>query len=94
MFSVHRATITKSGQMSVPAAIRNRWKTRRVSIVDLGDRIIVSPLPEDPIAAFRGSFAGRGPSSEELRRLAREEEQEIEDAKWERWNAGRTRDPS
>ena len=81
---MHRATITKAGQMSVPAAVRHRWKTREVAIVDLGDRIVVSPLPEDPIAAFRGSFAGRGPSSEELRRLSREEDQEIEDAKWQR----------
>jgi bifunctional DNA-binding transcriptional regulator/antitoxin component of YhaV-PrlF toxin-antitoxin module len=84
VFSVHRATITKSGQMSVPASVRRRWKTRKVSIVDLGDRIVVAPLPDDPISAFRGSFAGPGPSSEEARRIAREEEQEAEDAKWER----------
>jgi hypothetical protein len=70
--------------MSVPAAVRHRWKTRQVSIVDLGDKIIVSPLADDPIAALRGAFAGRGRSSEELRRMAREEEQEIEDAKWAR----------
>jgi len=95
VFSVHRATITKSGQMSVPAVVRHRWKTREVSIVDLGDRIIVSPLPEDPIAAFRGSFAGRGPTSEEARRIAREEEQEIDDAKWARLERGsRTDDPA
>lgn len=95
MFGVHQATITKSGQMSVPASVRHRWKTRKVSIVDLGDKIIVSPLPDDPIAAFRGSFKGRGLSSEELRRLAREEENRIEDAKRERWSASRTkRDPA
>jgi bifunctional DNA-binding transcriptional regulator/antitoxin component of YhaV-PrlF toxin-antitoxin module len=88
------STITKSGQMSVPAAVRHRWKTRKVSIVDMGDRIIVSPLPDDPISALRGAFAGRGMSTEELRRLAREEEQEIEDAKWERYKAGRTSDPA
>jgi bifunctional DNA-binding transcriptional regulator/antitoxin component of YhaV-PrlF toxin-antitoxin module len=92
---VHRATITKSGQMSVPAAVRHRWKTRDVSIVDLGDRIIVSPVPDDPIGAFRGSFAGRGPTSDEARRIAREEEQEIEDAKWARLEGGaRTDDPA
>lgn len=80
--------------MSVPAAVRHRWKTRKVAIVDLGDRIIVTPMPDDPVTALRGALAGRGVSSEELRRLAREEEQEIEDAKWERWNAGRDRDPA
>ena len=94
MFGVHQATITKSGQMSVPAAVRNRWKTRKVSIVDLGDKIIVSPLPDDPIAALRGAFAGRGLPTEELRRLAREEENRIEDAKWERWKAGHVLDPA
>ncbi len=94
MFSVHHATITKSGQMSVPASIRHRWNTRRVVIVDNGTHIVVSPVPDDPIAAFRGSLEGRGPTSEEARRLAREEEREIEEAKWERWNAGRTRDPA
>ena len=94
MFSVHHATITKSGQMSVPAAIRHRWNARRVVIVDNGSHIVVSPIPDDPIAAFRGSLAGRGPTSEEARRLAREEEREIEEAKWERWSAGRTRDPA
>lgn len=93
MFSVHRATITKSGQMSVPAAVRHRWKTQNVSVVDLGDHIIVSPVPDDPIAALRGAFAG-GMPSEELRRLAREEENEIEDARWERWGHGRRRDPA
>ncbi len=94
MFSVHHATITKSGQMSVPASIRHRWNARKVVIVDNGSHIVVSPVPDDPIAAFRGSLAGRGPTSEEARRMAREEEREIEEAKWERWNAGRKRDPA
>ena len=82
MFSVHRATITKAGQMSVPARIRHRWKTQKVSIIDHGDYFLVAPVPDDPISAFRGSFAGRGPSSEEARRLAREEEAEREDRRF------------
>lgn len=94
MFAVHRATITKSGQMSVPASVRHRWNTRHVTIVDNGSHIVVTPLPDDPIAAFRGSFAGRGPSSDELRRQAREEEQEIEDAKWARSLGESERDPA
>lgn len=60
----------------------------------MGDRIIVTPLPDDPIAALRGAFAGRGIPTEELRRLAREEENRIEDAKWERWGADRAHDPA
>jgi bifunctional DNA-binding transcriptional regulator/antitoxin component of YhaV-PrlF toxin-antitoxin module len=84
VFSVHRATITKSGQMSVPAEIRRRWQARSVVIVDNGSHFVVSPAPADPISALRGSLAGVGPTSEEARRTAREEEQEIEDERWER----------
>jgi hypothetical protein len=80
--------------MSVPAPIRHRWNTDKVVIVDNGSHFVVTPVPDDPIASLRGSLAGRGPTSEEARRIAREEEQEIEDARWARWNAGRTRDPS
>lgn len=68
--------------MSVPARIRHRWNTRKVSIVDHGDYFLVTPVPDDPVSAFRGSFAGRGPSSEEARRLAREEEAEREDRRF------------
>ena len=71
---MQRALITKAGQMSLPAAIRKRWNTRAVAIDDRGDYIVVRPVPADPIAAFRGSFARRGPSSDEARQLAREED--------------------
>jgi bifunctional DNA-binding transcriptional regulator/antitoxin component of YhaV-PrlF toxin-antitoxin module len=83
---MRRAQITKAGQMSVPAAIRSRWETRTVVIEDRGDHFIVRPAPADPIAAFRGSFKGRGPSSDEGRRIARDEERRREEAK-----AGRRR---
>lgn len=74
-----RAVITRSGQMSVPAVIRRRWGTRDVLVDDLGDHFVVRPAPEDPIAAFRGSLAGRGPSSDTARRLARDEELQHDD---------------
>jgi bifunctional DNA-binding transcriptional regulator/antitoxin component of YhaV-PrlF toxin-antitoxin module len=76
---MQRALITKAGQMSLPAAIRRRWDTRAVAIDDQGDYIVVRPIPADPVAAFRGSFASRGPSSDEARRLARDEEQRREE---------------
>ena len=79
--TMQRALVTKAGQLSIPAAIRRRWNARAVLIDDLGDHIVVRPVPEDPIARFRGRFAGRGPSSDEARRLAREEERRIEEAK-------------
>jgi AbrB family looped-hinge helix DNA binding protein len=78
---MQRALITKAGQMSVPADIRRRWNTRAVLIEDRGEYIVIRPAPADAIAAFRGSFKARGPSSEEGRRLAREEERLREEEK-------------
>ena len=70
--------ITKAGQMSLPATIRRWWNTRAVVIDDHGDHIVIRPVPSDPIAAIRGRFAGRG-SSEEARRVARTEENRLEE---------------
>jgi AbrB family looped-hinge helix DNA binding protein len=72
--------ISSNGQVSIPAVVRRRWNTSRVLVIDKGERIIVRPIPEDPIGAVIGKYAG-GRSSEELRRMAREEEAEQEDAR-------------
>lgn len=70
------ARITANGQISLPAAIRRRWGVQRVAIVDRGDLAVVRAVPDDPVAYFRGRYAGRGPNSSELRR----QEQEAEEA--------------
>ena len=71
---VKRARITSGGQVSLPAAVRRRWGTRTVRFEDHGDHLVVTPLPDDPIAAARGSLRGRLPQTDELRKLAREDE--------------------
>jgi bifunctional DNA-binding transcriptional regulator/antitoxin component of YhaV-PrlF toxin-antitoxin module len=77
-----RLKISAGGQVSVPAAVRRRWKTRVVVADDRGDHLILRPAPEDPIEAARGAFAHLpGPSVDEVRRLDREEEREIEERK-------------
>jgi bifunctional DNA-binding transcriptional regulator/antitoxin component of YhaV-PrlF toxin-antitoxin module len=74
------APITTGGQISIPAVVRRRWGTRRVLIEDQGDQLVVKPIPDDPIAAVRGIFAGRGGhTTDELRKIARAEEREAED---------------
>ena len=82
------ATISRGGQISIPASIRRRWGTSRVAVDDEGDQIVLRPIPDDPIAAAMGSLAGPGPSSDELRRMLREEEAEIEERKWGRSTDG------
>ena len=77
--------ISKGGQISVPAEVRQRWRTRRLQVEDRGDELIIRPAPEDPIAAARGALKGRGGhTSDELRRIAREEERRAEERKWGR----------
>jgi len=71
--------ITTSGQVSIPAAVRRRWGTRRVQVEDKGDHVVVRPIPDDPIAAAFGIFKDRGIKTDELRRIAREDERRVEE---------------
>ncbi|MGH3025858.1 MAG: hypothetical protein ACRDLR_05395 [Gaiellaceae bacterium] len=41
---------------------------------DQGDRLIVTPIPDDPIGAARGALRGRLGSSSDLRKVARRDE--------------------
>jgi AbrB family looped-hinge helix DNA binding protein len=60
-------TVSRNGQVSIPAETRARWNTRQVVVVDLGDRVVMRPLSENPVAALKGKYAGRGPSSDAAR---------------------------
>lgn len=71
--------VTDSGQVSIPAQVRRRWGAKRVIVVDEGDRLILRPVPDDPIEAARGSLAGAGPTTDEMREMYRAEESEAEE---------------
>jgi bifunctional DNA-binding transcriptional regulator/antitoxin component of YhaV-PrlF toxin-antitoxin module len=68
-------TVTRAGQLSLPADVRRRWGARRVALEDHDEYVVLRPLEDDAISAFVGSFEGRGQSSEELRARDRREEQ-------------------
>ena len=70
--------VSSNGQVSIPAEARARWGADRMLVVDLGDRIVMRPMPDDPIGDLRGKYKGRGPSSDEARRQARLEDAERE----------------
>lgn len=70
----HVMTVSRNGQVSIPAGARARWNTRRVLVVDLGDRVVVRPLPDAPIVEMMGKYRGRGPSSDRARRDGRRED--------------------
>ena len=67
-------TVSQNGQVSIPADARARWKTRRVVVVDFGDRVVMRPLPDDPVEDLEGKYEGRGPTADQARRRARREE--------------------
>ncbi len=80
-------SVSGNGQVSIPAAVRSRWQSDprlvagKVRVVDLGDRVVVAPLFEDPVEALRGKYAGRGLYTDEARVRARREEDEADSAK-------------
>lgn len=52
-----QSKLTTGGQITVPAHVRKRWNTERVTVEDRGDHLIVRPMAEDRaarIAALRG----------------------------------------
>lgn len=70
--------VSGNGQVSIPAGARARWKVSRVVVVDLGDRVVLRPLPDEPVKALQGKYAGRGPSSDAARQAARADERAAE----------------
>ena len=64
-------TLSRNGQVSIPAEARSRWNTRRVVVVDLGDRVVMRPLPGDPVGELEGKYRGRGPRTDRARQQAR-----------------------
>ena len=70
----HVMTISTNGQVSIPAATRARWNARRVVVVDLGDRVVMRPLSDQPAAELEEKYKGRGPTSDRARGQARRAE--------------------
>lgn len=80
-----RHRITKVGQVSIPAEIRERWAASNVLIVDEGERIVMQPVPDNPLEAIRGILKGKGRSditAAEAVRQAREEDNAASERKW------------
>ena len=63
--------VSSNGQVSIPAEVRARWQTDRVVVADLGDRVVMRPLAENPLEALRGKYQSRGPSTDSVRRQER-----------------------
>lgn len=66
--------VSSNGQVSIPAEARARWNVDQVVVVDLGDRVVLRPLPAEPVSELRGKYRRRGPSSDRIRRQSRVDE--------------------
>jgi bifunctional DNA-binding transcriptional regulator/antitoxin component of YhaV-PrlF toxin-antitoxin module len=66
--------ITTSGQISLPATVRSRWRTKSVAVEDFGDHVVIRPLPDDPIIAARGALKKKIGTADSLRAKARKDE--------------------
>lgn len=71
MTTTYVMKVSSNGQVSIPAEARARWRADQVVVADLGDRVVLRPLPEDPVGALRGKYRGRGPSTTDARAEAR-----------------------
>jgi bifunctional DNA-binding transcriptional regulator/antitoxin component of YhaV-PrlF toxin-antitoxin module len=76
-----RMRISKGGQLSIPATVRHRWATSTVVLDDQGDRIVIEPAPDDPIAAAFGALRAEfeGIDLADMRRQAREDDRIAEE---------------
>ncbi|HLI32445.1 MAG TPA: hypothetical protein VKU89_06885 [Solirubrobacteraceae bacterium] len=75
-----RVKISKGGQVSIPAPIRHRWATSTLTLEDCGERLILTPAADDPIAAAEGALRQELPALDldSLRKAAREDDQAAE----------------
>jgi bifunctional DNA-binding transcriptional regulator/antitoxin component of YhaV-PrlF toxin-antitoxin module len=65
-------TVSRNGQVSIPAAARARWATGHVLVVDLGDRVVIRPAA--PVDELVGKYRDRGPSTDRARHSARSDD--------------------
>ncbi len=72
MAMARRMKLSKGGQVSVPAAIRNRWQTNTVVIDDRGDHLVVRPVADDPVESTFGVFAEEFADAPPAEQLIRE----------------------
>lgn len=69
--------VSRNGQVSIPAAARQRWAADRVVMVDLGDHVVMRPARTNPLAELTGKYAGRA-VGDALRRTERRDDAERE----------------
>lgn len=78
--------VSANGQVSIPTEVQARWKaerwtTEQVVIADMGDYVAIGPKSENPFDELVGEYPGRGPSTDEMRCMDREEDARYEEVR-------------
>jgi len=74
MTSSYLLMVSSNGRLSIPAETRARWNVDHVVLEDFGDRVVIRPLPSNPLNALQGKYRTVGPSSDESRARQRAED--------------------
>lgn len=78
-------TLTRGGQVSIPAEFRRDWTSNRVMVQETDRGLLLRPVPDDPLSAALGSLRHKVKnfvSVEETMREYREEALEAEERKF------------
>lgn len=71
-----QATVSEKGSIVIPQEIREKYGIRpasRVEVLDIGGRVMILPIPDDPIRAARGMLRFKGSTLKTLQAFRREE---------------------
>lgn len=52
-------TLTRGGQVSIPAEFRRDWTSNQVMVQETERGLLLRPVPEDPLALVRGYLADK-----------------------------------
>jgi bifunctional DNA-binding transcriptional regulator/antitoxin component of YhaV-PrlF toxin-antitoxin module len=73
--------VSSNGQVSIPADTRSRWGAAHMVVIDLGDHIVMRPLPDDPIGSLVGKYHGSGRDTDSERRAERRSDRDRDQRK-------------
>lgn len=84
MMGMKVVTLTRGGQVSIPAEFRRDWTSNRVMVKEVDGGLLLRPVPLDPIELATGYLADKVRNKvtvEEAIRSYREDEIAAEDRK-------------
>lgn len=70
------ATVSSKGSIVIPQDIREKYNIRsasKVEVIDIGGRVMILPIPANPVKAARGMLKFKGSALDIIGKYRREE---------------------